>query len=256
MTQPEPRPNRLQKTMQIIDNKKNNRHSTYGCSPIMCCPEYGRDERVADPDTVTGGWIPMQLMKARVEGTMPSSDKFLAATDEEQKVGAALVYGQYTPVTSIPVWNRHEQTQLTRLIRNSMLYGFQLGQARTIKDLAPDTYNELAREGAELEKTKGVKEMVMKMPPMGDNDRLVSEDMWAQIQRDMTDWDTDVSKQEASQRLCDLKRSVYDEPTAGDMGKANAKRIKQDLRLVELGRQSVLSELQDQSKRNAFVLKW
>jgi hypothetical protein len=255
MTQPEPGPNRLQKTMQIIEDKKNNNHSRDGLTPIMCCPDFGREDRVANPDTVTEGWIPLQVMKAQVDGTMPSSDKYFQATDEEQKVTAALVHGEFTPVAAMSPWNYHKHTPLTRLILNAMLYGFQLGQARTIKELAPDTYKELVLEGTELEETKGVQIMVMKVPPMDKNDRLVTGDMWTQVQGDMTDWDNPMSKQEAITRLCRHKRSAYDEPTAGDLGRSSAKQIKKDLRLVEIGRESMFRELHEKAKRDAFVLK-
>ena len=64
-----------------------------------------------------------------------------------------------------------------------------------------------------------------------------------------------LTKQEASALLCGYKRSAYEEPTTGDEGKSSEKRIKNDLRLVEIGRASACSELHRQGKRQAFALQ-
>ena len=63
-----------------------------------------------------------------------------------------------------------------------------------------------------------------------------------------------LTKQQASALLCGFKRSAYEVPTTGDEGRSSEKRIKEDLRLVEIGRASAINELQKQSVPNALVL--
>lgn len=249
----EQRQTRLEKAVQLIQDKKMSEYSSgAGLLPLMCCPEFGREEYARDPANVTGPFVPLQVMKAQVDGTIPSSKGFLEATEDEEKAVAALVYGQYTPVTSMSLFSYHTETPLSKLLQNSMLYGFHIGQVRTIKDLAPDKYMELVREGAALEASKGVKRMVKPMPAEDPGDRLVPDDAWRQV-RDEVPYDV-LTKKEASTRLCGYKRSVYEEPTAGDQGKSSEKRIKDDLRLVGIGRASACSELQQMSVVNALVL--
>ena len=242
--------------MELLQEKKTNEYSSGdGLRALMCSAEFGREERARDPSSVTGPFVPLQVMKAQVEGTIPSSQGFLQATEEEEQAVAALVYSQYTPVTSMSLFGYHMESPLSKLLQNTMLYGFHLGQVRTIKDLAPDKYEALVREGAALEESKGVLRMVKPMPAEDPGDRLVSDDAWRQARgRWPFTADGRLSKQEASARLCGYKRSVCEHPTSGDEGKSSEKRIKEDLHLVELGRESACAELLQKSKSNALVL--
>ena len=125
-------------------------------------------------------------------------------------------------------------------------------EVRAIKDLAPDKYYELVREGAALEASKGVQRMVKPLPVENKGDRLVPADAWQQVQGEVSY--ESLSKDEASALLCGFKRSAYEVPTTGDEGKFGEKRIKENLRLVEIGRASAINELQQQSVANALVL--
>ena len=144
----------MDKTLELIQEKKISEYRT-GVGPVMCCPEWKRED-AHDPANVTGPCVPLLAMKAQVDGTVSSSQRFLHATPEEEQVVAALVQGQYTPVTVKSHFGYHTETPLTKLLQNSMLYGYHVAQARTMKDLAPDKYEELVREGAALEASKGV----------------------------------------------------------------------------------------------------
>ena len=242
---------RLDKALELVKEKKTSEYRRAPVGPILSYPGWGRED-AHDPANVTGPCVPLLAMKAQVDGTVSSSQRFLHATPEEELVVAALVQGQYTPVTVKSHFGYHTETPLSKLLQNTMLYGYHVAQARTIKDLAPDKYYELVREGAALEASKGVQRMVKPLPVENKGDRLVPADAWQQVQGEVSY--ESLSKDEASALLCGFKRSAYEVPTTGDEGKFGEKRIKENLRLVEIGRASAINELQQQSVANALVL--